>query len=31
VTISTLPVEDAGRFAADLAESIRPRTHAQSG
>ncbi len=30
VTISTLPSEDARKFAADLAESIRPRTHAQS-
>jgi len=30
VTISTLPSEDASKFAADLAESIRPRTHAQS-
>ena len=30
VTISTLTREDARRFAADLAESIRPRSHAQS-
>jgi DNA-binding transcriptional MocR family regulator len=30
VTISTLTAEDARRFAADLADSIRPRSHAQS-
>ena len=30
VTVSTLPVEDSREFAADLAESIRPRSHAQS-
>ncbi len=30
VTISTLTLEDARRFAADLAEAIRPRSHAQS-
>ena len=30
VTVSTLPPEDARKFAADLAESIRPRSHAQS-
>jgi DNA-binding transcriptional MocR family regulator len=30
VTVSTLPPADAGKFAADLAESIRPRAHAQS-
>ncbi len=30
VTISTLTPEDALRFAADLADSIRPRSHAQS-
>ena len=30
VTASTLPVEDVRKFAADLAESIRPRSHAQS-
>ena len=30
VTISTLPPEDARKLAADLAESIRPRTRAQS-
>jgi DNA-binding transcriptional MocR family regulator len=30
VTVSTLPPEDAHKFAADLAESIRPRTRAQS-
>jgi len=30
VTVSTLPPEDIGKFAADLAESLRPRTHAQS-
>ena len=31
VTVSTLSPEDARQFAVDLAESIRPRTHAQSG
>jgi DNA-binding transcriptional MocR family regulator len=30
VTISTLAPADARKFAADLAESIRPRAHAQS-
>ncbi|MGC2758043.1 MAG: hypothetical protein WA217_15985, partial [Candidatus Binatus sp.] len=30
VTVSTLPPVDARRFAADLAESMRPRAHAQS-
>ena len=30
VTVSTLPPEDARKLAADLAESIRPRSHAQS-
>ncbi|MFZ0680553.1 aminotransferase class I/II-fold pyridoxal phosphate-dependent enzyme, partial [Candidatus Binatus sp.] len=30
VTVSTLPVEDTRRFAADLAESIRPGARAQS-
>jgi DNA-binding transcriptional MocR family regulator len=30
VTVSTVPPEDARKFAADLAESIRPRAHAQS-
>lgn len=30
VTVSTLPPDDARKFAADLAESIRPRAHAQS-
>jgi DNA-binding transcriptional MocR family regulator len=30
VTVSTLPAEDARKFAADLAEAIRPRAHAQS-
>jgi DNA-binding transcriptional MocR family regulator len=30
VTVSTLGVEDMRKFAADLAESIRPRAHAQS-
>jgi len=30
VTISTLKSDDAGGFAADLAESIRPRSRAQS-
>jgi DNA-binding transcriptional MocR family regulator len=30
VTVSTLPPEDARKFAADLADSLRPRTHAQS-
>jgi DNA-binding transcriptional MocR family regulator len=30
VTVSTLPPEDVRKFAADLAESIRPRTRAQS-
>jgi len=30
VTVSTLGVEDVRKFAADLAESIRPRAHAQS-
>ncbi len=30
VTVSTLPPEDTRQFAADLAESIRPRAHAQS-
>jgi DNA-binding transcriptional MocR family regulator len=30
VTVSTLPPEDARKFAADLAESLRPRAHTQS-
>ncbi|MGH7924218.1 MAG: aminotransferase class I/II-fold pyridoxal phosphate-dependent enzyme [Candidatus Binatus sp.] len=30
VTVSTLTSDDAGRLAADLADSIRPRSHAQS-
>jgi DNA-binding transcriptional MocR family regulator len=30
VTVSTLTPDDARRLAADLAESIRPRAHAQS-
>jgi DNA-binding transcriptional MocR family regulator len=30
VTVSTLAPEDTGKFAADLADSIRPRAHAQS-
>jgi DNA-binding transcriptional MocR family regulator len=30
VTVSTLTTEDARRIAADLAEAIRPRAHAQS-
>ncbi len=30
VTVSTLPVEDARKFAADLAASMRPGTRAQS-
>jgi DNA-binding transcriptional MocR family regulator len=30
VTVSTLPPEDARKLAADLAESIRPRSHGQS-
>jgi len=30
VTISTLTAEDARQFAADLAQAIRPRSHAQS-
>jgi DNA-binding transcriptional MocR family regulator len=30
VTVSTLAPEDARKFAADLAESMRPRAHAQS-
>jgi len=30
VTVSTLTPEDARRLAADLAESVRPRTHQQS-
>jgi DNA-binding transcriptional MocR family regulator len=30
VTISTLTAEDARRFAADLADSIQPRSHSQS-
>ena len=30
VTVSTLPVEDTRKFAADLAESMRPGTRAQS-
>jgi DNA-binding transcriptional MocR family regulator len=30
VTVSTLPPEHAGKFASDLAESIRPRAHSQS-
>jgi DNA-binding transcriptional MocR family regulator len=30
VTVSTLPVEQSSKFAADLAEAIRPRARAQS-
>ncbi len=30
VTVSTLPVEDTRKFAADLAQSMRPGTRAQS-
>jgi DNA-binding transcriptional MocR family regulator len=30
VTISTLAIEETRKFAADLADSMRPPTHAQS-
>jgi hypothetical protein len=30
VTVSTLAPEDTRKFAADLAEAMRPRAHAQS-